>query len=103
MKIATSGPGAYAMGSATNNLTGDVVTNEELMELYREEVPAVVPVLETQLENLDKLTGNWPLANDAAIKDAFYPELQAALLGEKSAQEALDSAERKVNRLLQRR
>ena len=103
MKIATSGKGAYAMGSATNNLVGDAEVNAELMELYAKEVPAVVPVLETQLENLDKLTGNWPFANDAAIKDAFYPELQAALLGEKSAEEALDDAERKVNRLLQRR
>ena len=103
MKIATSGKGAYAMGSATNNLTGDRAVNEELMELFKKTVPAVVPVLETQMQNLDKLTGNWPLANDAAIKDVFYPELQAALLGEKSAADALADAERKVNRLLTRR
>lgn len=103
MKIATSGKGAYAMGSATNNLTGDSIENAELMKLFAEKVPAVVPVLETQLQNLDKLTGNWPLANDAAVKDVFYPELQAALLGEKSAAEALADAERKVNRVLRRR
>jgi ABC-type glycerol-3-phosphate transport system substrate-binding protein len=72
------------------------------MEYFEENLPAVVPVLETQFQDLDKLTGNWPFAQDAAIKEAFYPELQAALLGEKSAQEALDAAESKVNRILAR-
>jgi len=100
MKIATSGAGARAMGMGTNNLTGDRIVNEELMAHFRKELPAVVPALETQLQNLDKQVGNWPFAKDAAIKEAFYPELQAALLGEKSAQEALDAAERKVNRIL---
>ena len=54
-------------------------------------------------DNLDKLTGNWPFAKDAAIKEAFYPELQAAVLGEKNAAEALEAAERKVNRILSSR
>ncbi|MBZ8134955.1 ABC transporter substrate-binding protein [Afifella sp. IM 167] len=103
MKIATSGDGAYAMGTGTNNLTGDMQVNEKLMGYFKENLPAVVPILETQLQDLDKLTGNWPFAQDAAIKDAFYPELQAALLGEKSAEDALSEAERKVNRILQRR
>ena len=102
MKIATSGDGAYAMGTGTNNLTGDVTVNARLMEYFKENLPAVVPVLETQFQNLDKLTGNWAFAQDAAIKDAFYPELQAALLGEKSAEEALNAAEAKVNRILAR-
>lgn len=102
MKIATSGDGAYAMGTGTNNLTGDTAVNEKLMGYFKENLPAVVPILETQFQNLDKLTGNWAFAEDAAIKDAFYPELQAALLGEKSAQEALDTAEAKVNRILAR-
>ena len=102
MKIATSGDGAYAMGTGTNNLTGDTQTNERLMEYFGENLPAVVPILKTQTEDLDKLVGNWPFAEDAAIKDAFYPELQAALLGEKSAADALGEAERKVNRILQR-
>ena len=66
-------------------------------------MPAVVPALQTELENLDKLTGNWPFAKDAAIKEAFYPELQAALLGQKSAEDALAEAEEKVNRILRSR
>ena len=53
--------------------------------------------------HLDKLVGNWPIAKDAQVKEAFYPELQAALLGEKSAAEALAEAEKKVNRVLTRR
>jgi ABC-type glycerol-3-phosphate transport system substrate-binding protein len=40
---------------------------------------------------------------DAAIKEAFWPEIQAALLGQKDPQEALDAAESKVNRALRRR
>ncbi len=103
IKIATSGDGAMAMGKGTNNLTGDRAVNEELMGYFAKEIPAVVPALETQLQNLDKLTGNWPFAKDAAIKEAFYPELQAAVLGEKNATEALDAAERKVNRILSSR
>lgn len=103
MKIATSGDGAYAMGTGTNNLTGDTEVNERLMGYFQENLPAVVPILETQFQQLDKLTGNWPFAKDAAIKDAFYPELQAAVLGEKSAKDALDAAERKVNRILSSR
>lgn len=100
VKIATSGSGAKMMGEGTNNLTGDKAVNEELMKYFEANVPAVVPALKTELENLDKLTGNWPLAKDAAIKEAFYPELQAALLGQKTAKEALDAAEAKVNRIL---
>ena len=100
MKIATSGDGAVAFGEQTNNLMGDKEADAELMKYFEKNIPAVVPALKTQLENLDKLTGNWPFAQDAAIKDAFYPELQAALLGQKSAKDALDAAEKKVNRIL---
>ena len=103
LKIASSGTGAYATGIGTNNLTGDKVTNQELFKYFEKNVPAVVPVLKTQLENLDKLCGNWPVAKDAEIKEAFYPELQSALLGQKSAKDALASAEKKVNRVLRKR
>ena len=100
VKIATSGVGAKAMGEGTNNLTGDKDVNAELMKYFEANVPAVVPALQTELENLDKLTGNWPFAKDAAIKEAFYPELQAAFLGQKSAEDALTAAEQQVNRIL---
>jgi ABC-type glycerol-3-phosphate transport system substrate-binding protein len=103
VKIATSGAGAKALGTGTNNLTGDKIVNEELFSYFEKEIPAVVPVLKTQLEHLDKLCGNWPVAKDAEIKDAFYPELQNALLGRKSAADALADAEKKVNRVLSKR
>ncbi len=48
------------------------------------------------------LTGNWPLANDSRVKEAFYPEIQNAVLGRKSAADALKDAEGKVNRALSR-
>ena len=60
-------------------------------------------MLETQLEHTDKMTGNWPLPYDAQLKDAFYPEIQNAVLGRKDAKTALADAERVVNRLLSRR
>jgi ABC-type glycerol-3-phosphate transport system substrate-binding protein len=100
VKIATSGDGAYALGVGTNNLTGDKIVNQKLFTYFEKNIPAVVPVLKTQLEDLDKLCGNWPVAKDAEIKEAFYPELQSALLGQKSAKDALESAEKKVNRAL---
>lgn len=103
VKIASSGEGAYALGTGTNNLTGDRIANEQLMEHFRKNIPAVVPALKTQLEHLDKLCGNWAVAKDAEIKETFYPELQSALLGQKSAKAALEDAERKVNRVLQQR
>ena len=103
VKIATSGEGAYTFGTAANTLTGDMATNERLMAHFAKEIPAVVPALKTQLVSLDKLVGSWPLAKDAAVKEAFYPELQSAFLGQKSAKQALDDAERKVNRILRSR
>ena len=57
-------------------------------------------MLQTQVEHLDKLVATWPQAKDAEIKEAFYAEVQAALLGRKKAAEALAEAERKVNRIL---
>ncbi len=103
LKIASSGDGAYETGVGTNNLTGDKITNERLFKYFEKSIPAVVPVLKTQLEHLDKLVGNWPAAKDAEIKEAFYPALQDVLLGRKSAKKALATAEKKVNRVLRRR
>jgi len=59
-------------------------------------------VLLTQVEHTDKLTGNWPLPLDSRVKDAFWPELQSALLGRKPAKQALADAERRVQRELAR-
>lgn len=103
IKIASTGDGAYETGVGTNNLTGDKIINQRLLEYFKKNIPAAVPVLKTQLEHLDKLVGNWPVAKDAEIKEAFYPALQDAVLGRKSAKEALKTAEKKVNRVLRSR
>lgn len=51
---------------------------------------------------MDKATGNWVTPLDAKIKEAFWPDLQAALLGQKDPAEAIADAESKVNRVLSR-
>lgn len=102
IKIATAGKGAFTLGTQMNSLTGDRLTNERILQYFSEVKPMVVPVLETQREHLDKLVGNWPLAQDSELKQAFYPELQSALLGHKSAADAMNRAEKKVNHILSR-
>jgi ABC-type glycerol-3-phosphate transport system substrate-binding protein len=84
-------------------LTGNLAADREGLALVRRDDPLGGQVLQTQLEHTDKFTGNWPLPFDAQLKDAFYPEIQNAVLGRKSAKAALADAERAVNRLLQRR
>jgi len=84
-------------------LTGDKAVNDQLFEYFKKNIPAAIPALKTQLEHLDKLCGNWAVAKDAEIKEAFYPELQSAFLGQKSAKAALADAEKKVNRVLEKR
>jgi len=103
VKMATGGHGAFELGSTLNVLTGSMSANKRLFAHFEKNIPDAVAVMRTQVEHLDKLVGNWPAAKDAAIKEAFFPELQNALLGRKSAQEALDAAEKKVNRVLTRR
>ena len=77
------------------------VDNALIAQLAKEE-PLAHAVLQTQVEHTDKLCGNWPLPNDSRVKDAFYPELQNALLGRKDAKTALAEASRKVDRALRR-
>ncbi|MEO7854417.1 MAG: sugar ABC transporter substrate-binding protein [Rubrivivax sp.] len=83
-------------------LTGNIASDKVTLERMRKDDPLAAEVLQTQLENTDKLTGNWPLANDSRVKEAFYPEIQNAVLGRKSAADALKDAEGKVNRVLSR-
>ena len=64
--------------------------------------PLAEQVLRTQLEFTDRQVGNWSIPLDSQIKEAFFPELQSALLGRTSAKDALAEAERKVNRVLRR-
>lgn len=86
-----------------NVLTGNTESDQAALVRLGREAPLTAAVLKTQLEHTDKMTGNWPLPFDAELKDAFYPEIQNAVLGRKDAKTALADAERLVNRLLARR
>ena len=48
------------------------------------------------------MVGNWRTPLDSRIKDAFWAELQNALLGRKPAGRALADAERRVQREIDR-
>ncbi|QCI67013.1 ABC transporter substrate-binding protein [Phreatobacter stygius] len=83
-------------------LTGNVAADAAGLAKVKAEDPLAHAVLETQLAHTDKMTGNWPLPNDAQVKDAFWPEIQNALLGRKDAKTALNDAERAVVRVMRR-
>ena len=101
IKLATSDKWAYTFGKTLKVFTGTRVDSRLLEELQNED-PLAASVMKTQLEHLDRLVATWPLGKDAQVKEAFYSEFQAAVLGRKPAAAALAEAERKVNRLLAR-
>jgi ABC-type glycerol-3-phosphate transport system substrate-binding protein len=103
IKHLTSDKWASAFFKSRSVLTANVAADTSgLAELEKSE-PLAAAVLRTQIEHTDKLTGNWPLPYDAELKDAFWPEIQNAVLGRKDAKTALHDAERVVNRLLARK
>ena len=103
IKHLTSNRWATEFAKNRKLLTGNVAADTVGLEQVRKEDPLGGAVLQTQLEHTDKFTGNWPLPFDAQLKDAFYPEIQNAVLGRKQPKAALADAERAVNRLLSRR
>jgi len=102
LKLITSKKWAVTFGTTLNNLTGNIEADKEIMAHFKANDPLAARVLEVQMSNLDKITGNWPLARDSQVKEAFYTEIQNAVLGRKTPKEALDTAERNVNRVLSR-
>ncbi len=83
-------------------LTGNKSVDQALLAQFQKDDPLAYSVLKTQLENTDKMCGNWRLGNDSRVKDAFWPEFQSAMLGRKDAKTALADAERRVTRELKR-
>ena len=83
-------------------LTANIEADRAVLESVKTDDPLAYAVMQTQLEHTDKMTGNWPLANDAQIKEAFWPEFQNAVLGRKDAKTALADAERGVAKVLRR-
>lgn len=101
IKIITNEKWAIEFAKKTNILTGNVVVDEQYMNLPEVKGnPLHYAVIQTILSNPDKITGHFPLAQEARIKDAFFTSIQGALLGEMSAQDALNKAEIEVNKIL---
>jgi ABC-type glycerol-3-phosphate transport system substrate-binding protein len=102
VEFCTAKKQAQEMADNRRILTGYTEVDNVLMARVQKEEPLAYAVLKTQLEHTDKLCGNWPLPSDSRVKDAFYPELQNALLGRKDPKTAMKNATRKVARELRR-
>jgi ABC-type glycerol-3-phosphate transport system substrate-binding protein len=102
VKHMTSVKWATRLAQIRRVLTANIEADKVGLESVKNDDPLAYAVLQTQLEHTDKMTGNWPLANDAQIKEAFWPEFQNAVLGRKDAKTALADAERAMTRVLRR-
>ena len=102
LKMVTSEKWTAKFSERRKVLTGNIASDQTTLEKMKKDDPLAAAVLQTQLDQTDKLTGNWRLAKDSRVKEAFYPEIQNAVLGRKTAAEALKEAETKVNRALGR-
>lgn len=103
IKIATSDKWQSVMADTFTILTLNKNVDEQLIARIEQEDPLKADTLRLSLENMDRATGNWVTPKDARIKEAFWPPIQAALLGQRDPAEAIAEAERSVNRALRRR
>ena len=102
LKFITDTGQAGELAERRKLVTGNVGVDKASLAKLEKEDPTVYQVLKTQLEHTDKMTGNWRFGNDSRIKEAFWPEVQSALLGRKDAKTALADAERRMARELTR-
>jgi len=83
-------------------VTGNRSADEAIMAHLAEEDPLGRRIQETMLASPDKVVGGWKTPLDARLKEAFWPDVQVALLGQQDAKAALATAEDKVSRVLRR-
>ena len=102
LKFVTDTGQAGELGSRRKLVTGNVAVDKATLATLQKDEPIVYEVLKTQLEHTDKMTGNWRFGNDSRVKEAFWPEVQSALLGRKDAKTALADADRLMTRVLAR-
>jgi ABC-type glycerol-3-phosphate transport system substrate-binding protein len=102
VKHVTADAQAGQLANQRRILTGNTAVDTALLAKLEKEDPTVHAILRTQIEHTDKMVGNWRTPLDSRIKEAFWPELQNALLGRKPAARALADAERRVQRELDR-
>lgn len=102
LKHVTADAQAAQMAENRKIVTGNIAVDQALLKRLEKEDALVHAVLKTQLEETDKLVGTWALPQNSRVRDAFWPELQSALLGRKTAKQALADADRRVSRELTR-
>jgi ABC-type glycerol-3-phosphate transport system substrate-binding protein len=102
LKFVTDQGQAGELAERRKLVTGNVAVDKATLAKLEKEDPLVHSILKTQLEHTDKMTGNWRFGNDSRVKEAFWPEVQSALLGRKDAKSALADADRRVSRELSR-
>lgn len=102
VKFVTDNAQAGELAERRKLVTGNVAVDKATLAKLEKEDPMVYQILKTQVEHTDKMTGNWRFGNDSRIKEAFWPEVQSALLGRKDAKSALADADRRVARELTR-
>ena len=102
LKFITDSGQAGELAERRQLVTGNVAVDKATLAKLAKNDPTVYAVLKTQLEHTDKMTGNWRFGNDSRIKEAFWPEIQSALLGRIDAKTALTNADRKMARELTR-
>ena len=102
LKQITNDKWAFGTAKRIIRTTGNAKADQQLLEYLAKEDPTGLDIMKAQGASLDRLTATWKTPLDAKIKEALWPDLQKALLGEEDPQKALANAERKVNRLLQR-
>ena len=103
LKIATSDKWQTVMADTFSLLTLNKAVDDKLIAKLRTESPLKAKSLELVGQNLDKMTGYLLTPKEARVKDAFWSEVQPALLGQVDPKAALQKAEDKVNRALRRR
>lgn len=103
IKIATSDKWQETMSATFSILTLNKNVDPKLIEKFSAEAPLKADILKLAGSKLDKITGYIKSPKEARIKDAFWTEIQPALLGQVDPQTALDNAESAVNRVLSRR
>ena len=102
LKFITDTGQAGELAERRKLVTGNVAVDQASLAKLAKDDPTVYQVLKTQLEHTDKMTGNWRFGNDSRVKEAFWPEVQSALLGRKDAKSALADADRRMARELTR-
>ncbi|MCZ8122379.1 MAG: extracellular solute-binding protein [Magnetospirillum sp.] len=102
LKFVTDRAQASELGVNRRLMTGNLEVDRTNLAAFERESPLVGKILRTQIERTERMTGNWRLGNDTAVKNAVWPEMQNVFLGRRDARSALAEAERRIARELRR-